>query len=66
MAEPALEEGTFLTIMSTTPAAVPKMAVQASFSSGRTSFLKLEGFRATPKVFSMAFTLLSCSPSTCV
>ena len=65
MADPALDDGIFLTIMSTTPAAVPKMAVQASFSSGLTSLLKLEGFSATPKVLSMLFTLLSCSPSTC-
>lgn len=65
MADPALDDGIFLTIMSTTPAAVPKMAVQASFSSGLTSLLKLEGFSATPKVLSMLFTLLSCSPNTC-
>ena len=65
MADPAFEEGKFLTIMSTAPAAVPKMAVQASFRSGRTSFLKLDGLSATPNSFSMAFTLLSCSPRTC-
>ena len=50
MADPAFEDGKFLTIMSTAPAAVPKMAVQASFSSGRTSFLKLDGLSATPNL----------------
>lgn len=65
VAEPALEDGNCWTIMSTRPVAVPKMRVQASFSSGFTSLRKADGLSCTPNVPSISFTPASCSPRTC-
>ncbi len=56
--------GKWRTIMSVSPVALPKMLLQASFSSGFTSCRYEDGLRYTPNSPSMDRTVDSGSPST--